>query len=88
MGINLTPLADRVVVKANEIETKTESGIIIPNGLHGDLLKGKIVAVSSDDKVTSEVGDSIVYKANSGTEIIVDGETYIIMREANILATL
>jgi chaperonin GroES len=95
--INLTPLADRVVVKALEAEAKTASGIIIPDSAKEKPQKGTIVAVGAgkvsetDGKVialTVKVGDQVLYGKYSGTEVTVDGEDYLIMRESDIFAVL
>lgn len=87
--LNIRPLADRVVVKAAEAETKTKSGIIIPDSAKEKPQKGEVVAVGpgkKDDPITVQVGDAVLYGKYSGTEINVDGVDYLIMRESDILA--
>jgi len=95
--INLTPLADRVVVKASEAEEKTASGIIIPDSAKEKPQQGTIVAVGAgkvsetDGKViplSVKVGEKVLYGKYSGTEVTVDGEDYLIMRESDIFAIL
>jgi chaperonin GroES len=90
----IKPLADRVVVKPAEPEEKTSGGIILPDTAKEKPQEGTIVAVGpgkvSDNgtKVPMEVkaGDKILYGKYSGTEITIDGEEHLIMRESDILA--
>ena len=87
--VNIQPLADRVVVKAAEAETKTKSGIIIPDSAKEKPQKGEVVAVGPgkiDEPTTVKVGDTVLYGKYSGTEISIDGSDYLIMRESDILA--
>jgi len=87
--INLTPLADRVIVEVAAAEEKTASGIIIPDTAKEKPQKGKVVAVGGgkkDEPMTVKVGDSVLYGKYAGTEISVDGKEYLIMRESDILA--
>ena len=89
--VNIQPLADRVVVKAAEAETKTKSGIIIPDSAKEKPQKGEVVAVGpgkKDEPTTVKVGDTILYGKYSGTELTVDGQEYLIMRESDIFAIL
>ncbi len=89
--VKITPLADRVLVQAAEAETKTASGIIIPDTAKEKPQKGKIVAVGSgkpDEPMTVKVGDNVLYGKYSGTELTVDGEDYLIMRESDIFAII
>ena len=87
--VNIKPLADRVVVKAAEAETKTASGIIIPDTAKEKPQRGTVVAVGpgkKDEPTTVKVGDNVLYGKYSGTEITLDGQEYLIMRESDILA--
>ncbi|MDC1459264.1 co-chaperone GroES [Flavobacteriaceae bacterium] len=87
--LNIKPLADRVLVEPLEAETKTASGIIIPDTAKEKPQKGNIVAVgpgTKDNPVTVKVGDSVLYGKYSGTELKLDGKNYLIMRESDILA--
>ena len=94
--MKIKPLSDRVVVKAEAAEEKTASGIILPDTAKEKPQVGKIVAVGpgkiSDSgntvKMTVKVGDKVLYGKYSGTEITVDGDDVLIMRESDILATL
>ncbi|HRI47134.1 MAG: co-chaperone GroES [Ignavibacteriaceae bacterium] len=92
--LNLSPLADRVIIKAAAAEEKTKSGIIIPNTAQEKPIEGTVVAVGSgkvtDDgksiPMTVKVGDKVLYGKYSGTEVTVEGEDYLIMRESDIFA--
>lgn len=87
MSVKFKPLADRVLVEPAPAEQKTASGIIIPDTAKEKPLNGKIIAVGSgkkDEPITVKVGDSILYGQYSGTEIKIDGKTYLIMRESDI----
>jgi chaperonin GroES len=87
--LNIKPLADRVLVHPLEAETKTASGIIIPDSAKEKPQKGNIVAVgpgTKENPVTVKVGDSVLYGKYSGTELKLEGNDYLIMRENDILA--
>ena len=86
-NLNLKPLADRVVVEPLEAETKTASGIIIPDTAKEKPQKGKIIAVgegTSDYKMNVKVGDRVLYGKYSGTELTIDDTDYLIMKETDI----
>ena len=87
--LNIKPLADRVVVEPAEAETKTVSGIIIPDTAKEKPQRGTVVAVGNgtkDQAMTVKVGDEVLYGKYSGTEIAIDGTNYLIMRESDIYA--
>jgi chaperonin GroES len=87
MSITFKPLADRVLIEPAPAEQKTASGIIIPDTAKEKPLTGKIVAAGNgkqDEPMTVKVGDVVLYGQYSGTEIKLDGKTYLIMREADI----
>ena len=91
MKVNIKPLADRVIVAPAEAEQKTAGGIIIPDTAKEKPQKGTVVAVGpgkKDEPMTLKVGDTVLYGKYSGTEISVDGETLLIMKESDIYATL
>lgn len=88
-GINLKPLADRVVVKPAEAEEKTASGIIIPDTAKEKPQRGVVVAVGSgkpEEPMTVKTGDTVLYGKYSGTELTVEGQDVLIMRESDIFA--
>lgn len=89
MKLNIKPLADRVLVEPIEAETKTASGIIIPDNAKEKPQKGKIMAVgkgTKDNPITVKVGDLVLYGKYSGTELKLEGKDYLIMSEKDILA--
>ena len=89
MKLNIKPLADRVLVEPIEAETKTASGIIIPDNAKDKPQKGKVMAVGKGTKenpTTVKVGDTVLYGKYSGTELKFEGKDYLIMSEKDILA--
>ena len=90
------PLHDRVVVKPTEQETKTAGGIIIPDTAKEKPMQGEVIAVGpgargDDGKVTAldvKAGDKVLYGKWSGTEVKIEGETLLIMRESDLLGVL
>lgn len=94
--INLKPLADRVIVKPMEAEEKTKGGIILPDTAKEKPIEGTIIAVGpgkiTDDgkqvKLEVKEGDKVLYGKYSGTEVTVEGEEYLIMRESDIFAII
>ncbi len=91
MSTTFKPLADRVLIEPAPAEQKTASGIIIPDSAKEKPLQGKIIAVGGgkkDEPMTVKVGDKVLYGQYSGTEIKLDGNTYLIMKEADIYGIL
>lgn len=87
--MNIKPLADRVLVKPAAAEEKTVSGIIIPDTAKEKPLKGEVLATgdgTKDEKMVVKKGDEVLYSKYAGTEIELDGEKLIIMRQSDILA--
>ena len=90
----IKPLADRVVVKAIVQEEKTKGGIVLPDTAKDKPQEGEVIAVGpgkvldNGKKLEPEVkvGDRIIFSKYSGTEIKIDGEEYLILRESDILA--
>lgn len=90
-SINVKPLADRVLVEPAAAEETTASGIIIPDTAKEKPQKGTIIAVGNgkkDEPMTVQVGDTILYGKYAGTEITVEGNDYLIMRESDIFAVI
>ena len=89
MKVNIKPLADRVLVEPMQAETKTASGIIIPDNAKEKPQKAIVVAVGNGTKdhlMTVKVGDHVLYGKYSGTELKHEGKDYLIMSEKDILA--
>jgi len=87
--VNIKPLADRVLIQPSEAEVKTTGGIIIPDTAKEKPQKGTVIAVGpgkKDEPITVKEGDVVLYGKYSGTEITVDGNNYLIMRETDIVA--
>jgi chaperonin GroES len=94
--MKIRPLQDRIIVKRLEEEEKTKGGIIIPDTAKEKPIEGKIIAVgkgkkTEDGKVIPldvKVGDKVLFSKYGGTDIKVDGEEYLIMREDDILGVI
>ena len=92
----LKPLGDRLIVKRQDAQEKTKSGLVLPDTAKEKPQEGKVIAVGpgkllDDGSVKSlEVknGDKVLYGKYSGTEVSVDGKDYLIVRESDILAIL
>jgi len=87
--LNVTPLADRVIVKPAPAEEKTAGGIIIPDTAKEKPQRGTVVAAGpgkKDEPVTVKIGDTVLYGKYAGTEIQIEGDDFLIMRESDILA--
>jgi chaperonin GroES len=94
--MKFTPLHDRVLVKRVEQDTKTKGGIIIPDSVQEKPMEGKVIsagsgAKSEDGKVTPldvKAGDKILFGKWSGTEVTIEGDELIIMKESDILGII
>ena len=89
--MNIKPLADRVVIKPTPAEEVTMAGIIIPDSAKEKPLKGEVIAVGNgtkDEEMVLKVGDTVLYGKYAGTEIELEGEKILIMRQSDVLATL
>lgn len=90
-SINVKPLADRVLVKPAAAEQMTVAGIIIPDTAKEKPVKGEVIAVGvgkKDEPMTVKIGDQVLYGKYSGTEINIEGEDYLIMKESDIYAII
>jgi len=93
---SLVPLADRVLVERLEAEERTAGGIVLPDSAKEKPIQGKVIAVGEGRRTEKgtllplevKVGDRILFGKYSGTEVKVDGEEYLIMKEDDILAVL
>jgi chaperonin GroES len=94
--MKLRPLQDRVIVKQSDAEEKTKSGILLPDTAKEKPTKGKVIAVGpgklDDDGKPMELavrsGDTVFYGKYSGTDVEVDGDKFVILRETDILGVL
>lgn len=89
--VNIKPLADRVLIEPQAAEQKTKSGIYIPDTAQEKPQRGIVVAVGSgtkDEKMEVKEGDVVLYGKYSGTELNIEGNDYLIMRQSDILAII
>lgn len=89
--MKIKPLADRVLIKPAPAEEKTVGGIIIPDTAKEKPLQGEVLAVgkgTKDEEMVLTVGDKVLYGKYSGTEVELDGEKYLIMRQSDVLAII
>ncbi|MGL4332081.1 MAG: co-chaperone GroES [Bacteroidales bacterium] len=89
--MTIKPLADRVLVRPAAAEEKTIGGIIIPDSAKEKPLKGEVLAVGNgtkDEEMILKVGDTVLYGKYAGTEIEIEGEKLLIMKQSDVLATL
>ena len=87
--MNVKPLADRVLIQPTPAEEVTMSGIIIPDSAKEKPLKGTVLAVgpgTKDEKMELKAGDTVLYGKYAGTEVEIDGEKVLIMRQNDVLA--
>jgi len=87
MSVPIQPLADYVVAQTEEAATKTASGLYLPGGAQEKPKVAKVVAAGKDVKAV-KVGDKIIYKSYSQTEVKVDTTEYLLVKEEDILATV
>ena len=90
-NLNIKPLADRVLVEPLEAETKTASGIIIPDSAKEKPQQGVVMperAGKKDEPMTLKVGDKVLYGKYSGNELSVAGKKYLSMHESDIFAII
>jgi len=87
----IKPLADRVLVEAQEAETKTASGLFIPDSAKEKPQQGVIIAVGNgkkDEPMELKVGDKVMYGKYSGSEVSFEGKDYLIMRQSDVIAVI
>ena len=88
---NVKPLADRVLVRPVAAEEKTVGGIIIPDTAKEKPLQGEVLAIGNgtkDEQMVLKVGDRVLYGKYAGTELELDGEKLLIMRQSDVLAVI
>jgi len=91
MGLNIKPLADRVLIEPAAAETTTASGLIIPDNAKEKPQKGTVIATgkgTKDEPITVKIGDTVLYGKYAGTELKLEGNDYLMMRESDILAII
>ena len=85
--MNIKPLGERVLIEQIEAETKTASGLIIPDSAQEKPLQAKVVAIGEEVKIL-KTGDTVLYAKFTGTELNIDNKNYIMLEVSDILATL
>ncbi len=91
MSVNVQPLHDRVIVKPAEKAEKTAGGIIIPDTAQEKPQRGEVVAIGNgkvDEPLTVKVGDTVLFGKYGGTEIEIEGEKYLLLKESDIFVIL
>jgi chaperonin GroES len=96
MSLKLKPLGDRVIVRALDEEEKTASGLVLPDTAKEKPQKGEVLAVGegnrndAGERIALDVakGDTVLYSKYGGTEIKVDGEDLLVLRESDVLAVV
>ncbi len=89
--MTIRPLADRVLVEPKEAETKTASGLYIPDNAKEKPQEGVILATGNgkkDEPMELKAGDKVLYGKYSGTEIHYEGKTYLMMRQSDVMAVI
>jgi chaperonin GroES len=89
--MKLRPLADRVLLKQEKAESKTASGIILPEAAQEKTQTAKVEAVgpgTDKEKITVKVGDRVMYDKYSGTQVKIDGEEFLIVKNSDIIAVI
>jgi chaperonin GroES len=88
MALNIRPLGERVVVKPLEAETKTASGIYIPDSAKEKPITAEVVAINSSLEKELKVGEKVLYSKYAGTKVEIEGTEYLILEMKEILAVL
>ena len=89
--MKIKPLADRILVKNDAAETKTASGLFIPEAAQEKTQTATVVEVgpgTEDEKITLKIGDRIMYDKYAGTQVKVDGDDYLILRMNDVIAVI
>jgi chaperonin GroES len=89
--MKIKPLADRVLVKNEKAETKTASGIIIPEAAQEKTQTATVIAVgpgTEEDKITVKAGDTIMYDKYAGTQVKINNEDHLILKMSDIIAVI
>jgi chaperonin GroES len=93
--MNIKPLGDRVVIKVMESEETTKSGIVLPGTAKEKPMQGEVLAIGSGEMIDGKkvplevkVGDKVIYSKYSGSEVKMDGNEYLIIRQSDILAII
>lgn len=93
--MNIKPLGDRIIIRVIESEETTKSGIVLPGTAKEKPMQGEVLAVGSGEMVDGKkiplelkVGDKVIYSKYAGTEVKMDGNEYLIVRQSDVLAVI
>jgi len=93
--MNIKPLGDRIIIRVVEMEETTKSGIVLPGTAKEKPMQGEVLAVGSGEMVDGKkiplelkVGDKVIYSKYAGTEVKMDGNEYLILRQNDVLAVI
>ena len=93
--MNIKPLGDRIIIRVVESEETTKSGIVLPGTAKEKPMQGEVLAVGSGEMVDGKkiplelkVGDKVIYSKYAGTEVKMDGNEYLILRQNDVLAVI
>ena len=93
--MNIRPLGDRIVIKAMESEETTKSGIVLPGTAKEKPMQGEVLAIGSGEMIDGKkvplelkVGDKVIYSKYAGTEVKIDGDEFLILRQNDVLAII
>jgi len=86
--MNIKPLGARVLIEVKEAETKTASGIIIPDSAQEKQPRGTVLAIGNDKTIEVKVGDVVIYSKFSGNEIKENGKSYMIVKNEDLIAVI
>ncbi len=86
--MTVKPLGDRVLIKVEEAETKTASGLYIPDTAQEKTQTGNVIAVGEDEMIVVKIGDKVMYDKYAGTTVSIDGTDHLLVSSADILAVV
>ncbi|MGL4982384.1 MAG: co-chaperone GroES [Treponemataceae bacterium] len=89
--MKVKPLADRVLIKTEKTEAKTASGIIIPDTAQEKTQTGTVIAIgegTEKEKITVKVGDNVMYDKYAGTQVKIDGDDCLVLRNSDLIAVI
>ena len=86
--MTVKPLGDRVLIKVEEAETKTASGLYIPDTAQEKTQTGSVVAIGEDEMIAVKVGDKVMYDKYAGTSVKIDDEEHLLVSNSDILAVV
>jgi len=86
--MTVKPLADRILVKIEQAETKTKGGLFIPDTAQEKTQLGVVIAVGTDEKITVKAGDKVMYDKYAGSSVKIDGVDHLIVKADDLMAVI